>query len=125
MGVGWAWYVNDLRKFLPAWQDMDLALPEGPAPIHQIEADVPLQSLDAAAPTAELQLEMLPYERPLAVTPGGAPENLPTWEKTHAMMALYNGPARADRPPKGNPLEASLRRAFPIGTTCWFGFDKT
>ena len=25
LGLGWAWFVNDLRAFLPAWQDMELA----------------------------------------------------------------------------------------------------
>ena len=25
--MGWAWFVNDLRAFLPAWQDMELASP--------------------------------------------------------------------------------------------------
>ena len=24
LGLGWAWFVNDLRAFLPAWQDMEL-----------------------------------------------------------------------------------------------------
>ena len=23
LGLGWAWFVNDLRAFLPAWQDME------------------------------------------------------------------------------------------------------
>ena len=27
LGLGWAWFVNDLRTFLPAWQDMELASP--------------------------------------------------------------------------------------------------
>ena len=27
--LGWAWFVNDLRAFLPAWQDMELASPSG------------------------------------------------------------------------------------------------
>ena len=25
LGLGWAWLVNDLRAFLPAWQDVELA----------------------------------------------------------------------------------------------------
>ena len=27
LGLGWAWFVNDLRAFLPSWQDMELASP--------------------------------------------------------------------------------------------------
>ena len=27
LGLGWAWFVNHLRAFLPAWQDMELASP--------------------------------------------------------------------------------------------------
>ena len=27
LGLGWAWFVNDLRAFLPAWQEMELASP--------------------------------------------------------------------------------------------------
>ena len=27
LGLGWAWFVNDLRAFLPAWQDMEPASP--------------------------------------------------------------------------------------------------
>ena len=27
LGLGWAWFVNDLRAFLPAWQDMEVASP--------------------------------------------------------------------------------------------------
>ena len=30
LGLGWAWFVNDLRAFLPAWQDMELASPSLP-----------------------------------------------------------------------------------------------
>ena len=28
-GMGWPWFANDLRVFLPAWQDMELAHPSG------------------------------------------------------------------------------------------------
>ena len=31
VGLGWAWFVNDLRAFLPSWQDMELASPFGGA----------------------------------------------------------------------------------------------
>ena len=27
LGLGWAWFMNDLRAFLPAWQEMELASP--------------------------------------------------------------------------------------------------
>ena len=40
LGLGWAWFVNYLRTFLPAWQDMELASPSPEEPVTQIEADV-------------------------------------------------------------------------------------
>ena len=43
LGLGWAWFVNDLRAFLPAWQDMELASPFPEEPVSQIDADVPLE----------------------------------------------------------------------------------
>ena len=47
LGLGWAWYVNDLRAFLPAWQDMELASPYPEEPVTQIDADVPVEPLSA------------------------------------------------------------------------------
>ena len=44
LGLGWAWFMNDLRAFLPAWQEMELA-PSSEEPVMQIEADVPLNPL--------------------------------------------------------------------------------
>ena len=43
LGLGWAWFVNDLRAFLPACQDMELASPCPDEPVTQIEADVPIE----------------------------------------------------------------------------------
>ena len=43
LGLGRAWFVNDLRAFLPAWQDMELASPYPEEPVTQIEADVPVK----------------------------------------------------------------------------------
>ena len=40
LGLGWAWFVNDLRAFLPAWQDMELATPSTEEPVTQIAGDV-------------------------------------------------------------------------------------
>ena len=40
LGLGWAWFVNDLRAFLPAWQDMEFASPYPEEPVTQIDADV-------------------------------------------------------------------------------------
>ena len=40
LGLGWAWFVNDLRAFLPAWQEMELASPSHDEPVTQVEADV-------------------------------------------------------------------------------------
>ena len=42
LGMGWAWFVSDLRAFLPTWQDVALASPFPEEPVSQIEADVPL-----------------------------------------------------------------------------------
>ena len=43
LGLGWAWYVNDLRTFLPAWQDMELATPSSEEPLTQVAGDVPVE----------------------------------------------------------------------------------
>ena len=37
--TGWAWFVNDLRAFLPAWQDMELATPSTEEPVTQIAGE--------------------------------------------------------------------------------------
>ena len=52
--------------------------------------DVPLEEILAEGEHAELQLDMHRYERPLAVSPSGPPEALPTWGETHA-MAISQG----------------------------------
>ena len=44
LGLGWAWFVNDLRAFLPAWQDMELATPSAEEPLTQIAGDVPVET---------------------------------------------------------------------------------
>ena len=41
--MGWAWFVNDLRGFLPAWQDMELASTFPEEPVSQVDPDVPLE----------------------------------------------------------------------------------
>ena len=45
LGLGWAWFMNDLRAFLPAWQEMELASPYSEEPVTQIEAEVPIEPL--------------------------------------------------------------------------------
>ena len=85
LGLGWACIVNDLRTFLPAWQDMELASPSPEEPATQIEADVPVEPLALQADATNLDLELHAYERPLAVTPGGTPEVVPNWQDTHVM----------------------------------------
>ena len=84
--LGWAWFVNDLRAFLPSWQDMELASPSTEEPITQIAADVPIEPLALHADAMDLELEMRSYERPLAVSRFGTPELVPDWQDTHAMM---------------------------------------
>ena len=85
LGLGWAWFVNDLRAFLPAWQDMELASPHPDEPVTQIEADVPIEPIALQAETADLELALHSYERPLAVSPFGTPEQARDWQDTHAM----------------------------------------
>ena len=87
LGLGWAWFMNDLRAFLPAWQEMELASPSTEEPVTQIEADVPSEPLALQADATTLDLDLQVYERPLAVTPFSAPEVVPDWQDTHAMHA--------------------------------------
>ena len=87
LGLGWAWFVNDLRAFLPAWQDMELATPSAEEPITQIAGDVPVEPLPVNVDATQLEMELQTYERPLAVTPFGAPELVPDWQDSHAMSA--------------------------------------
>ena len=79
---------DDLRAFLPAWQEMELASPSPEEPVAQIEADVPTEPLALQADVTHLDLELKAYERPLAVTPFGTPEVVPDWQETHAMQAF-------------------------------------
>ena len=69
LGLGWAWFMNDLRAFLPAWQEMELASPSSEEPVTQIEADVPVEPIALQADASHLDLDLQVYERPLAVTP--------------------------------------------------------
>ena len=41
LGPGWAWFMNDLRAFLPAWQEMELASPSQDEPVTQIQLMFP------------------------------------------------------------------------------------
>ena len=84
LGWAWAWFVNDLRAFLPAWQEMELASPSSEEPVTQIEADVPIEPLALQADATHLDLDLQVYERPLAVTPFGTPEIVPDWHSCDA-----------------------------------------
>ena len=86
LGLGWAWFVNDLRAFLPSWQDMELASPSTEEPVTKIEADVPIEPLALHADAMDLELDVHSHERPLAASPFGAPEMVPDWQDAHAMM---------------------------------------
>ena len=66
LGLGWAWFVHDLRAFLPAWQDMKLASPYPEEPVTQIDADVPFEHISLQAENVDLELDLHSYERPLA-----------------------------------------------------------
>ena len=96
LGLGWAWFVNDLRTFLPAWQDMELATPSDEEPVTQIAHDVPVEPLPVQADATNVDLELHTYERPLAVTPFGAQEHVPDWQDSHAMSA-YVPPSKLGR----------------------------
>ena len=85
LGLGWAWFVSDLRAFLPAWQDVELASPSNEETVTQIAAGVPIEPLALHADATDFELEMHSYERPLAVSPFGTPELVPDWHDTHAM----------------------------------------
>ena len=91
LGLGWAWFVNDLRAFSPAWQDMELATPSAEEPITQVAGDVPVEPLPAQADT-QLEMELQAYERSLAVTSFGAPEHVPDWQDSQAMSAYVPPP---------------------------------
>ena len=91
LGLGWAWFVNDLRAFLPAWQDMELATPSAEEPLTQIAGDVPVEPLPVHADATQLAMDMHVYEQPLAVTPFGAQEHVPDWHESHA-MSVYVPP---------------------------------
>ena len=56
LGLGWAWFMNDLRAFLPACQEMELASPSIEEPVTQIEADVPIEPLALQADATNLDL---------------------------------------------------------------------
>ena len=62
LGSGWAWFVNDLRASLPAWQDMELASPSPDEPVTQIEADVPIEPLALHADAMDLELDLHSYD---------------------------------------------------------------
>ena len=65
LGLGWAWFMNDLQAFLPAWQDMELASPSPDEPVTQIEADVTIEPLALHADATNLDLDLQVYERRL------------------------------------------------------------
>ena len=88
LGLGWAWFMDDLRAFLPAWQETELASPSSEEPVTQIEADVPIEPLALQADVTHLDSDLQVYERPLAVTPFGTPEVVPDWQDAHAMHAF-------------------------------------
>ena len=87
LGLGWAWFVNDLRAFLPAWQDMELATPSAEEPVTQIAGDVPVEPLPVHSDATQLEMDLQAYERPLAMTPFGVAELVPDWQESHAMSA--------------------------------------
>ena len=87
LGLGWASFVNYLRAFLPAWQDMELATPSTEEPLTQVAGDVPLDPPPVRADATRLEVDTHAYERLLAISPFGASDPLPDWQDTHAMHA--------------------------------------
>ena len=49
---------------------------------------MPIEQLALHVDATDLELEMRSYERPLDVSPFGAPEPVPDWQETHAMNAF-------------------------------------
>ena len=96
LGLGWAWYVNDLHMFLPAWQDMELATPSAEEPLTQVAGDVPVEPLPVCAEATQLAMDLHTYEQPLAVTPFGAQEHVPDWHESLA-MSVYVPPSQLGR----------------------------
>ena len=92
LGLGWAWFMNDLRAFLPAWQDMELASPSSEEPVTQIEADVPIEPIPLQADATHLDLDLQVYEHPLAVTPFGTPEVVPDWQENSCHVCFCRRP---------------------------------
>ena len=82
--------MNDLRAFLPAWQEMEIASPSFEEPVTQIEADVPIEPLVLQADATNVDLDLQVYERPLAVTLFGVPEGVPDWQDTHVIRSLLD-----------------------------------
>ena len=66
---------------------MELASPCPDEPATQIEACVPIEPISLQAESADLELELHSYERPLAASPFGTPEHVLDWHETHAMSA--------------------------------------
>ena len=94
LGLGWAWFMNDLRAFLPAWQEMELASPSSEEPVTQIEADVPIEPIplqaDATSQTGKTLMRRIFPWRPLSrqVDPYGS-------RCAHFFrVSAKNGPAR-------------------------------
>ena len=77
---------STLRAFLPTWPEMEIASLFPKEPATQIDADVPLEPLSLQAETADLELDLHSYGRPLAISPFGTIEHVPDWDDTHAMQ---------------------------------------
>ena len=71
---------------------MELATPSTEEPVTQIAGDVPVEPLPLQADATQLEMELQAYERPLAVTPFGAPELVPDWQDSHATR-VYVAPS--------------------------------
>ena len=97
LGVGWAWFVNDLRAFLPAWQD-GASIPFPEEPVSQIDADVPLKPISLQAEAADLDLDthVTPMRDPWLLRLFGTFEPVPDWDDTHAMTLDARPKSRID-----------------------------
>ena len=92
LGLGWAWFVNDLRAFLTAWQDMELASPHPDEPVTQIEADVPIAPISLQAECVDLGLDLHSDWDTHAIALSTRPQSqLGKWIRTDLAVRTFQG----------------------------------
>ena len=105
---------------------MELASPFPDEPVIQIEADVRIEPVSLQAESADLEIELHSYERPLAVSPFGTPEHVPDWHETRT-MSLCTRPRsqvgkwiRIDLGPVTRDIETCFLHRIQPWVACFF-----